>query len=233
MSFEEIYSGGDYSKENPNWHIEDSPWKSKEIIDMIDRHSLTPKSIAEVGCGVGGILECVDKKFSSVDSLVGYDISQFAIENAISRLGDSKINFFNKDILSDEVYFDLLLCIDVVEHLENPYDFLRRLKCKSDFKIFHFPLDMNALAVARQDRMLYAKNSVGHINYFTKDLALDILKDCGYEIIDYYYTTGSIKSKYRSFKNSLIKPIRILGFHLNKDLFVRLIGGYSLLILAK
>jgi 2-polyprenyl-3-methyl-5-hydroxy-6-metoxy-1,4-benzoquinol methylase len=233
MSNADLYSDGTYSNNNPNWHSEDSEWKSKEIFTMIEKNSLLPNSIVEVGCGFGGILANIQSKLSNINSYVGYDVSGHAIENAKLKQENHKIKFINKDILKEDVFFDLLLCIDVVEHIENPYEFLRELKDKSNFKIFHFPLDMNALAVARSGRMLEVKNTVGHINYYTKDLALEILKDCGYEVIDSFYTTGSIKSKNKSTKNAIIKPIRRLGYFLNKDLFVRLLGGFSLLVLAK
>lgn len=233
MIFNNIYSDGTYSINNPNWHSNDSNWKSKEIIDMIIRNSLTPKSIVDAGCGYGGILANLHDKLKSVVSFVGYDISSIAIENAKSKHSRCSIDFFNKDILKESVFFDLLLCIDVVEHIQNPYKFLSNLKCKSDLKIFHFPLDMNVLTIVRAGRLLELKNTVGHINYFTKDLAIEILKDCGYEVIDSFYTTGSINSKHKSIKNAIIKPARKLGYFLNRDLFIRLLGGYSLLILAQ
>ena len=40
MSNADLYSDGTYSNNNPNWHSEDSEWKSKEIFTMIEKNSL-------------------------------------------------------------------------------------------------------------------------------------------------------------------------------------------------
>jgi len=54
----EIYTEekGNYLENNPTWHIEDSPWKAKQIFKMLNKNSINPKSIAEIGCGAGEIL---------------------------------------------------------------------------------------------------------------------------------------------------------------------------------
>ena len=54
--FEEKYVTKEYLDNNPTWHVEDSPWKAKQILKIIRRNSLHPNSICEIGCGVGEIL---------------------------------------------------------------------------------------------------------------------------------------------------------------------------------
>ena len=44
-------------------------------------------------------------------------------------------------------YYDLILCIDVFEHVEDYIGFLKTLKNKSKYHIFNIPLDMCALKV--------------------------------------------------------------------------------------
>ena len=141
-----IYESGDYLSNNPGWHTEDSSWKVQEIIKMINRNHLAPSSLAEVGCGFGGILAKLSSQMCSVDKIIGYDISDYAIEQAKLRYSEHAVEFINKDILDQDVKFDCLLCIDVVEHIENPYEFLRKLKSKSELKIFHFPLPLAAIS---------------------------------------------------------------------------------------
>ncbi len=50
---EELYKDGRYLELNPTWHVEDSPWKAKQIFEIIHRNRLQPKSICEIGCGAG------------------------------------------------------------------------------------------------------------------------------------------------------------------------------------
>ena len=105
------------------------------------------------------------------------------------------------------MYFDVVLAMDVIEHVEDYYGFLRKLQVKGEFKVFRIPLDISALGVAQSCRhILTERETVGHIHYFTKDLALAALEDTGYEVIDFFYTPlitylrgGSLKTKMKRF----------------------------------
>jgi hypothetical protein len=131
-------------------------------------------------------------------------------------------------------FFDIILVIDVLEHIEDYFSFLRSLRNRGTYKIFHIPLDMSVQALLRMSPILKSRENVGHIHYFTKETALAILKETGYEIIDYFYTPGSLElSSRQSFKSLLLKLPRKLGYSLNKDMAVRILGGYSLMILTK
>ena len=128
---------------------------------------------------------------------------------------------------------DVLLIIDVFEHVEDYFSFLKKLKGKGEYKIFHIPLDLSVSSVLRSTPIISARKLVGHIHYFTKETALATLKDTGYDVIDYFYTSGAVELKNRSMKTNCLKIPRKLLYLLNKDLAVRLLGGFSLLVLAK
>jgi hypothetical protein len=89
------------------------------------------------------------------------------------------------------------------------------------------------LNLLRVSPIIAKRKNVGHIHYFTKETALETLKDTGYDIIDYFYTSGSIDLPNQSWKSNLLKIPRKILFNLNKDLAVRVLGGYSLMILTK
>jgi hypothetical protein len=74
---------------------------------------------------------------------------------------------------------------------------------------------------------------VGHIHYFTKETALASLVDTGYDIIDYFYTAGSIDLRVKSIKSLLARLPRKILYKINKDMAVRILGGHSLMVLAK
>jgi hypothetical protein len=94
-------------------------------------------------------------------------------------------------------------------------------------------LDLSAQAILRGSPILKARKKVGHIHYFTKETAMATLMDTGYEICDYFYTAGGCELPVKSFKNLLARLPRKIMFGVNKDLTVRLLGGYSILVLAK
>jgi len=85
----------------------------------------------------------------------------------------------------------------------------------------------------RESRLIGMRKEVGHIHYFSKNIALALLEELGYEVIDYFYTPSSIELKPSSVMMTILKPIRKIFFLINKDLTVKLLGGYSLIVLMK
>jgi SAM-dependent methyltransferase len=228
----QIYHDGTYAKNNPSWHQQDSPWKAMQIRRIIDRNSLDPHSICEIGCGAGEILNQLSQHYVNSVEFFGYEISPQAFE-LCSRKAKLNLTFRLSDLLSDNTdYFDIVMAIDVFEHVEDYFGFLRKLKGKAEYKIFHIPLDLSVQAVLRSSPILDVRRSVGHIHYFTKETALETLKDTGYEIIDCFFTGGSVELP-SGWKAKLLTIPRKLAFSVNGDLAVRLLGGYSLLVLAK
>lgn len=227
-----IYTDGTYLEKNPSYGVEDSPWKAQQILGIIRKNNLNPRSICEIGCGAGEILSQLQSVLANNVRFQGYDISPQAIQLSQQRQNQN-LSFACKDITQIEIKpFDLLLCIDVFEHIEDYLNFLRQLKPKSKYKIFHIPLDMSAQFVLRAEPILWMRANVGHIHYFMKDTALWALKDAGYNILDYCYTAEHV-DRPKSFKARLLKLPRKILFAIAPNLTVRLLGGYSLLVLAE
>lgn len=229
----DLYENGTYLDRNPSWHQEDSPWKAEQIRKIIERNSLHPKTICEVGCGAGEVLNQLSTHYYNNIQLFGYEISPQAFA-LCERKSKSNLIFRLSDLLDNtDDFFDIVMAIDVVEHIDDYLGFLRQLKGKGEYKIFHIPLDLSVQSVFRSSPILRDRKAVGHIHYFTKETALATLTDTGYDVIDHFYTGSSLELKNKSWKANLLKLPRRLSFSLNKDLAVRLLGGYSLMILAK
>jgi hypothetical protein len=77
------------------------------------------------------------------------------------------------------------------------------------------------------------RESVGHLHYFLKDTALATLKYCGYSVMDSFYTAWDIEWTDLSLGGRLLKLPRKFMFKVNADIAVRILGGYSLLVLAR
>ena len=226
------YTEGEYLSANPTWHEEDSPWKANQIIAMVDRNDLLPYSICEVGCGVGGILEQLHGLMPENISFVGYEISPQACALANEK-GKDRLRFLERDFLEESDFYDLLLVIDVLEHIEDYFGFLRRIKPRSNYKIFHIPLDISVQRVLLAKPIMRRRRQVGHLHYFTKETALATLEDTGYEILDHFYTASTLDLPSPSLIYALGKwPLRVATL-LNKDLAVRILGGHSLMVLAR
>lgn len=232
---QEQYSSknSEYLKNNASWHVEDSPWKAKQVFKIIQRNALKPKKIAEIGCGAGEIL--VQLKQLLNDETIkyeGYDVSPDAFELTNGRAAKN-IQFFNEDLLKKrDAFYDLCLIMDVFEHVDNYIEFVTQCSKIATYKIYHIPLDLHVSALLR-NKLIEARNSVGHIHYFSKDTALATITDSGQEILDYFYTPGAIELPGIALTTKIANLFRRVLFKIKPDLSVRLIGGYSLIVLTK
>jgi 2-polyprenyl-3-methyl-5-hydroxy-6-metoxy-1,4-benzoquinol methylase len=79
----------------------------------------------------------------------GADISPQAIDLCGSRANE-KLHFFLGDLtkISDR-FFDLILVLDVIEHLEHYFSFLRNIKERAHYKIFQTPPEISVQTVLR------------------------------------------------------------------------------------
>lgn len=228
-----IYINGTYEKNNPTWDVEDSFWKAKQILKIMNKNGIRPKSVCDVGCGAGEVLNQLYSQMPTDVDFVGYEISPQAFKLCQQRK-KKRLRFCLGDFLKEEkTFFDLLLVIDVVEHIEDYFSFLRKLRQKGEYKIFHIPLELSVQMVLRVSPLLRARRKVGHLHHFNKEIALELLNETGYEIIDYFYTGVTVDLPAKSFPAFLAKLPRRVMFCFNQDLTVRLLGGYSLMVLAK
>ena len=228
-----IYSDGSYLENNPTWHEEDSSWKARQIAKILIANDIQPSSICEIGCGAGEILRSLKNCLADNVKFSGYEIAPHAFE--ICRQKESEnLAFHFKDLLKEEGQkYDVVMAIDVFEHIEDYFGFLRKLRSKGNYQIFHIPLDLSVQTVFRGSPITNVRKSVGHLHYFTKETALATLNDTGYEVLDYFYTNGSLELPNKGWKPYLLRIPRKIFFSIHKDWAVRILGGCSLLVLAK
>jgi predicted TPR repeat methyltransferase len=230
---EKIYTekNGEYLKNNPSWHVEDSPWKAKQILKLLKRNNVNPKSVAEVGCGAGEILNQLHAAMPSDVTFTGYDISTDAISLADERKKD-RLTFKYENFVETNEKFDLLIVMDVIEHIDDYTGFLKKCKGKAKNTIFHIPLEISVLAILR-NKLMASRLSVGHVHYFMKDTAIAALKESGYEIVDYFYTPGGIELQKKTLGSKLAALPRRLLYKINEDSASKILGGFSLIVITK
>jgi SAM-dependent methyltransferase len=232
----EMYTSGEYLAKWPTWHIERSPWSAKQILRMMARNHLIPTTICEVGCGAGEVLRQLQLQMNNTCEFSGYEISPQAFEICQSRVNE-RLHFKLADFTQEQdVFFDLALVIDVLEHVEDYLSFLRAIKPKSDYKILHIPLDLSVNVILRNTLNIMLKDH-GHVHYFTGNVALQVMEETGYEVLDYFYTAPAIDLPTDGTSNEtrrkVIHLFRKLLFALNPDMAARILGGYSLMVLAR
>jgi SAM-dependent methyltransferase len=226
-----IYTEGTYLEHNPTWHVEDSAWKVDQILAMLARHPLQTRTVAEVGCGAGEILRLLHDRLDGSVDYVGYEVSPQAFELAKARTTE-RLRFELRDAAEDrDAHYDLILIMDVIEHLDDPYAFLRGLRGMCDHMLLHIPLDLSALSVARPHVLLESRRDVGHINYYVKETALKTVEDSGYVVVDSMYTDSSATPA--TSRERVLQRAREALRRVSPELAAHLLGGNSLLVLAR
>ena len=223
-----------YLQTNPGWHVEDSAWKATQILKMLERNKLQPKSVVEVGCGAGEILNQLQQRMADKTiRFSGYEIAPDAFKMAQTRQKEN-LHFYCEDLLQNNNSYDLLLMIDVFEHVDDYLGFIKKCNTKAAYKIFHIPLDISLWSVLT-NYPIGARKQVGHLHYFMKDTALATLEDTGEQVVDWFYTPGVMElyKKDMNFSGRIINGFRRFFYWLKPDFGVKAFGGFSILALTK
>ena len=226
------YLSGDYAQKNPDWDSSDASWKAQKLTQLLSDHECQPSSIVEIGCGSGAVLVALREYFSQA-TLAGFDIAPGAT-GFWTEAAKSGIRLELADYLAlEEPIPDLILVLDVLEHLGNPWEFLASLRDRAKLVAIHFPLDLSAISVLRERPFLQVREKVGHLHYFTRGLALSLLQESGFEIIEARYTGAAMNAPKRSFKTQVAGLVRRVAYAIDRDFGARLLGGETLMVLAR
>lgn len=156
----------------------------ENFLNSMDRlvEDLSPKSIHEIGCGEGIITlrSCTQGR-----NIRGSDFSEKVIkiaqENAIS-VGISPDIFYVKniyDLTSQQDGADLIICSEVLEHLEEPalaLQVIQELAC--DHVIFTVPREplWRILNCIRGQYLNRLGNTLGHIQHWSLSSFVDLVR---------------------------------------------------------
>ena len=228
------YADGTYLEKVQDWHASNSPWKASKVLQMMERNRLTFDSICDVGCGAGQVLVEMQKKLKTDVPLAGFDISPQAIEIAKSK-ENANLKFYNDDFLKAKVAStDLILLLDVFEHVPDYLGFLDALRKKTKWIIFHIPLDMGAWDILRKSNyMLFMQKTYGHLHYFSKETALATLSDVGYDVVDYFYTSDDEIFHPPRALERINSQIRKNVYRLSSGLAAAIFSHSNLMVLAR
>ncbi|MGC4100313.1 class I SAM-dependent methyltransferase [Ferruginibacter sp.] len=227
-------TNSEYLNINPTWHIEDSAWKATQILKMLERNKLQPKTVVEIGCGAGEILNQLHGRINDKSiEFSGYEIAPDAFKLCLERQKE-RLVFYQEDLLQTSNKYDLLLMIDVFEHVDDYLGFIKKAGQKATYKIYHIPLDMSVYSILINN-FKHVRKPGGHIHYYNQFTALATLKDSGQEVIDWFYTKTALEvhNKNISLFTRFMNFLRRIGFKIKPDFTVKTLGGFSLMVLTK
>ena len=121
-----------------------------------------------------------------------FDISQKLIEDNKGRL--PQVDFWSHDIykplefehLPDERRFDLIICSEVLEHMERPKDALKNLMDYGNRFIISVPHEpiWRIMNMARGKYLKDLGNTPGHIQHFSAQTFCVMLRECGLKVVE-------------------------------------------------
>ena len=150
-------------------------------------------SVLDLGCKYGEISYFISEKARKV---IGIDFDENAINVAKKKFQRENLEFVTGDALqflnNIENQFDVLILSHILEHLDDPFDFLN--KFKSHFKFIYIELpdfDKSYHNLYRQDLNLdLIYTDVDHINEFDRIELIQMINDSGLTIIESEFRFG-------------------------------------------
>ena len=231
---ESFYTDGTYIQNNPTWDSEDVDWKIQKIVPKLDKFlsQSTPMNICDIGCGGGKILSELAKRYPQ-HTYTGWDLSPDA--SRFWNYDEKNLSFNAGDIFKSQVKvkYDLVLLIDVIEHVENPHQFIANVKSISTRCFFHVPLDLSAMSVVMDSKLVHVRRQVGHIHYFTKNLFLELCRETKLTVENASYSDSWRDSPKKTFLTRILNILRTLVQFINADFNARLLGANTLFVLTK
>jgi len=225
------YRSGAYADHNPDWHEADAPAKAEGLAPWLARLPRPPRRVLDVGCGTGGVLTQLQRRFDARwphTVWEGWDIAPEAIRRAPRG---PRRSFVCGDVLRSAVTADLCLIVDVIEHVVDDEGFLRAVAARAPWHVLRIPLDLSALDVVRPRRLLDVRERYGHLHVYTRELALDRVRRAGLRVVGTAYHRVPVPPEHA--RSRLFAPVRRALEAAAPHLAARWLGGVSLIVLAQ
>jgi 2-polyprenyl-3-methyl-5-hydroxy-6-metoxy-1,4-benzoquinol methylase len=140
------------------------------------------KTVVDFGCGNGGFL----RELSNIGRVMchGYDLSPAAIDGAIGQYGvNAELKDFVNDLDTCETA-DIAVMTEVLEHLVDPKEFLRKLKPRIKWIVCSVPANEDA-----ENHYIY------HLWAWDAQSFKRMFTDLGYTVL-MHYNLGNITSQF-------------------------------------
>lgn len=163
-----------------------------------------PKTILEVGCGEGHVTNILLNH--SQANIQAMDISQTIVDIAKNAINSPRVDFqqFNIYDLAEKQLADLVVCCEVLEHLEAPETGLLRLAEKAaPYAIISVPREplWCLLNFVRGAHVKHLGNSPGHIQHWSQQAFIQFVEQ-QFEIVSVKaplpWTVLLLKSRHNS-----------------------------------
>ena len=158
MVKDSVYNDGTYIKFNPTLHAEDSKYKMAYIAKLLERVDWDGSviNILDIGGGAGELGKYVCEWFVSNGCAVNASVLDVAEE--MINIQKEHNPYIKKTYLGSldelgEERFDLVLMIDVIEHIESCEQFAADLNNHASYIVYNIPIEINLVDILRNIAM--------------------------------------------------------------------------------
>ncbi|NCI49089.1 class I SAM-dependent methyltransferase [Sediminibacterium roseum] len=174
---QEIYNNNEYISHNPDLHSEDSEYKFSQFADMLGKLEIKNGriKILDVGGGAGILGKMVAVFFKEKGITVDFNTLDLSAEMLrIQKINHPEINESWNCTLEEcpENDFDLVLMIDVIEHIPDSESAADALNNIGRYILYNIPVQLNLFDGLRNMAnkfRYYAEQTriLGHVHFFT------------------------------------------------------------------
>ncbi len=161
------------------------------FLDNIEKDS----KVLDIGCGIGALANSVAKKAQLV---IACDINKEALKIAKNKYRLNNLHFIHADATSynfDES-FDYIILSNVLEHIKNRVDFLKKVKPLTKFLLIRVPMiNRSWLPLYKKEMGAEYRLDSSHYIEYTFESFQEEIENAGLEIIIYSIQFGEIWAK--------------------------------------
>lgn len=216
----------EYWKKNPSFHKEDAPRKFVEITSLIN---YTPKTIVDIGCGAGYLTNLIFNKYRPI-KMVGIDISKEAIDIA-REISPKNIDYRSMNLMDFEIKekFELGYLADLLEHIEDDKEILKKLLSFCKTLIIRVPLEHNFYNdflkfIHISDEYKSFEKRYGHIHHYNLSDLNTLFSKCGIKVEEFkLFPLGKRTKRLNNLAVYISKVVRLFSHSLSASIF----GGFA------
>jgi SAM-dependent methyltransferase len=163
-------------------------YAKKFLLDFLDEQ----QSVLDLGCGSGDVSNIIAEKARTV---VGIDHDEESLKIASDKYKRSNLTFIHGDArtyLKTSDKFDVLILSHILEHLDEPKDFLQSFKDYFEYIYIEVPdFDRDVANHYRKDlNMELIYSDTDHVSEFDRYELKDLINLCNLEILREEYIFG-------------------------------------------
>lgn len=160
----------------------------KSINELLKDKKSDIGSFTECGCGEGEITRYIYELFEKIDTKA-FDFSSEVVQIAKKNNSGTEIKFEQKSIyeIDHEYSSDLIVCCEVLEHLETTEIALKKMKnLNGKYYLFSVPNEpiWRVLNFCRGKYIKNFGNTPGHINHWSTKKFKELVEENGFRIIE-------------------------------------------------